>query len=97
MILLLLNILIRGELKNAITKTLLCSLFLSYNKLHMAPKENGERNWIGDDWGKTSVAFEKIMKEAYVSGSCNGQGRSQDFSKAGGSHCIKVRVLTRLS
>ena len=24
------------------------------------------------------------------------QGRSQDFSK-GGSHCVKVRVLTRLS
>ena len=26
----------------------------------------------------------------------NNQGCSQDFSK-GGSHCIKVRVLTRLS
>ena len=25
------------------------------------------------------------------------QGRSQDFSKGGGSHCVKVRVLIRLS
>ena len=25
------------------------------------------------------------------------QGRSQDFLKGGGSHCVKARVLTRLS
>ena len=28
---------------------------------------------------------------------CMMQGRSQDFSRGGGQHCVKVRVLTRLS
>jgi len=84
MIHLLLNILIRGELKNATTKTLLCSLFLSYNKLHMAPKENGERNWIGDDWGKTSVAFKKIMKKSVYLVHAMVRGVARIFQRRGG-------------
>ena len=42
----------------------------SYNKLHMAPKEKGKTNWVGNEWSKTRFVPEKIIKEAIWIDSC---------------------------